>query len=253
MKMRSRLFSVATILSVMSLYVPITAFAENFTITFDDLPTLSSTDQSLSFTDANGGSSTLHGVTFTNNFEVTGDDYRIKEAPSPPFGLPHSGHYFLNNGNTPNNDLIMTTTNVLTEAWFGRTEYYGYGGGASSVTVTAFGTGGDLRSITINLPDTFPCTANLPPPFDTIGNGLPDPMAPMDVGAFLGLAGITGYRISRVEIGSDAGNWVADDFTFTTPLATPEPGSLTLIIVGLVGFAYHRRHKNLVHSNVSDH
>lgn len=211
------------------------AWGAGFTIDFDHLPTLGPTNGNQSFADANGGSNTFQGVTFATNFRVAGDQYRIGgPSPNPPFGVPHSGHYFLNNGNTPNNDLIFSTVSVLTEAWFGRNEYYGYGGGASSVTVTAFGGAGDLASITLNLPDTFPYTGNLPPPDNNIGNGLPDPMVRMDTSSFLGLVGITGYRINRFDSNPYNGNWVADDFTFADSVAIAEPDTPLLLAAGLL-------------------
>ena len=173
---------------------------------------------------------------------MIGDEYRIGgPAPNPAMGVPHSGHYFLNNGNDPNDDLIITTPNVLTRAWFGRNEYYGYGGGASEVTVTAFGSSGNLGSVTLVLPDTFPNTGNLPPPNDSIGNGLPDPMVQMNTSSFLSLAGITGYRISRLETASQTGDWVADDFTFASPAAIPEPSSFALMGVGLLFLFWRAR------------
>lgn len=224
MKNLVRLLQITAVMTGVSLSLCKTAQAVSFTIDFDSLPTLGATNQSQSFADANGGNNTFQGVTFgsPDQFRVTGDDYRVGgTAPNPAFGVPHSGHYFLNNANTPNDNVILTTTNVLKEAWFGRNEYYGYGGGASSVTVTAFSGSGDLGSVTIALPDTFPYTGNLLPPNQSIGNGLPDPMVRMDTSHFSSLVGITGYRIGRVEIGSFSGNWVADDLTFETPV--PEP------------------------------
>jgi len=100
------------------------AWGAGFTIDFDHLPTLGATAGNQAFADANGGSNTFQGVTFAANFRVAGEQYRIGGSPpNPPFGVPHSGHYFLNNGNTPNNDLIISTGSVLTAAWFGRNEY----------------------------------------------------------------------------------------------------------------------------------
>lgn len=211
------------------------AWGAGFTIDFDHLPTLGATDGNQSIADANDGSNTIQGVTFAANFRVAGDQYRIGGAPpNPSFGVPHSGHYFLNNGNTPNDDLVISAASVLTEAWFGRNEYYGYGGGASAVTVTALRGSLDLGSITLDLPDTFPYTGNLPPPNDSIGNGLPDPMVRMDTSSFLGLVGITGYRISRFDSNPFDGNWVADDFTFVDAVEIVEPNSPALLAAGLL-------------------
>ena len=184
-------------------------------------------------------------MTFDSNFGVVGDEYRIGgSAPNPAYGVPHSGHYFLSNGNTPNDNLTIQTTLVLTEAWFGRNEYYGYGGGASSVTVTAFGSSGDLGSETTLLPDTYPYTGNLPGN-PSIGNGLPDPLVKLDTSSFLGLSGITGYRISRVELGTFNGNWIGDDFTFTSASTVPEPTGFALFGVGLLGMTYMLRRQKL--------
>lgn len=242
MKTCIRLFQIVTIIASVSLSTSKAALAATVTITFDNLPTLGPTNQSQAFADANGGSNTYQGVTFTSNqFGVTGNDYRVGgPAPNPAFGLTHSGNYFLNNSGASNDNVILTTSKVLTEAWFGRNEYYGFGGGASSLTVTAFGVNGDLGSATTPLPDTFPYTGNLPSPNNSIGNGLPDPLVRLDTSSFLNLVGITGYRISRVEIGSFTGNWIGDDFTFVDPgsLVTnvPEPGmGLSLLSLGFMG------------------
>ena len=234
-----RMFAVLTVFSLCAVR---TVSAGTFTINFDNLPGLGPVTQSQSLSDANGGSSTINGVTFASNFSVVGDEYRVGgAAPNPAFGVPHSGNYFVTNGNTPNDDLIITTTSILTEAWFGHIEYYGYGGGATSVTVTAFGASGDLGFETISLPDTFPYTGNLPSPNDGIGNGLPDPMVKLDTISFLALSGITGYRISRFDSQPLNGNWAADDFTFVTVSAVPEPSSLVAFGIGLIALGYSRR------------
>ncbi len=195
----------------------------------------------------NGNSSTTQGVTFGDNALVIGDEYRVSpNAPNPTWGVPHSGHYFLGNG-TPNDYLLIQTTLVLTEAWFGRNEYYGNGGGATSVTVTAVGALGDLGSETTLLPDTYPYTGNLPG--YSIGNGLPDPMVRLDTSSFLGLSGITGYRISRVATGQYTDDWVGDDFTFTTatsPSTVPEPTGFATFGLGLLGMTYMLRRQKRI-------
>ena len=220
------------------------AAASSITIDFDHLASLPAVTAASSFAAANGGSLTTQGVTFASSFEVVGDQYRINgSAPNPTLGVPTSGHYFLSNGNTPNDNLLIQTTLVLTEAWFGRNEYYGYGGGATSVTVTAFGSSGDLGSETTLLPDTYPYTGNLPG--YSIGNGLPDPLVQLDTSSFLGLSGITGYRISRVELGTFNGNWIGDDFTFTSASTVPEPTGFALFGVGLLGMTYMLRRQKL--------
>lgn len=230
MKKFVQFLQIATVMTSISLITSQSAYAINLTITFDDLPNLGATDQSLSFEDANAGSGVFNGVTFGSpqyQFGVTGDNYRIGgSSPNPTFGVPYSGHFFLNNRETVSS--FITTTYVLTEAWFGRNEYYGYGGGATSVTVTALGNNVDLGSVTTALPDTFPYTGNLPAPNGGIGNGLPDPMVRLDTSSFLGLTGITGYRIDRVPNGNN-GNWVADDFTFSAVAVPWETDALSVV------------------------
>lgn len=218
-----------TILFIASFFLSSPIFAAPFTIDFDSLPGNISPNQNLSFFDANNGANSLNGVTFTSSaFRVIGDDYRVGGPdPNPTFGIPHSGQYFINNNGEDN--VILNTNFILTSAWFGRNEYYGYGGGASSVTVTAFGLTGDLGFVTIDLPDSFPGTGNLPPPNNLIGDGLADPMMFMDTSSFLSLSGIIGYRISRVATAAQTGDWVGDDFSFTTVTFIPLPGSLALI------------------------
>jgi hypothetical protein len=124
------------------------------TINFDNLSNQPARDGTIPFEQANG-SKTLNGVTFENSpngqpLNVTGDQYRVDSVtPGPTFGVPHSGNYFLNNRGNP---AFLTTSLVLTEAWFGRVEYYGYGGGATSVTVVPLGVNGSLDpGVTVSL------------------------------------------------------------------------------------------------------
>ena len=57
--------------------------------------------------------------------------------PAPP------GRYGLTNtGSTGNYGILLTPLQVLTSAWFGRNEYYGFGAGADQITIFA------LRGIT---------------------------------------------------------------------------------------------------------
>jgi hypothetical protein len=71
-----------------------------------------------------------------------------------------------------------------------------------------------------------------------------------DTSIFASLTGITGYRIDRHELGSQTGNWVADDFSFT-PASVPEPSSLGLSLLSLLALggkllmnAVRRRNKD---------
>ena len=70
----------------------------------------------------------------------------------PLFGLPHSGSFFINNHNGADG-ILLETTQVLTGAWFARNEYYGFGGGADQVSITALGAGGDLLTLSLDLPE----------------------------------------------------------------------------------------------------
>ena len=180
---------------------------------------------------ANGNSSVYAGVTWDTRFRVVGDEARIDTAtPGPLYGIPHSGHYFVTNegDGDANIGLSITTSMVLKGAWFGRNEYYGFGAGADQVTITALNGSIVPVSRSFNLPSG---TAGQPQPltfFDTSS-------------AFSGLAGITGYRIDRHEIGTQAGNWVADDFIFAASVPEPQTYALLLAGLGVIGWARRRR------------
>ncbi|MGL5034791.1 MAG: hypothetical protein ACRC6M_13425 [Microcystaceae cyanobacterium] len=200
-----------------SLTVPQTAQAITFTIDFDDFTSVPLND-STGFEFANGGS-TYQGVTFgsPNQFNVTGKDYRVDPTPGPLFAIPKSDNYYINNRETVAS--FLTTSYILTEAWFGSVEYYGFGGSATSVSVTALGASGDLDTVSIVLPDVI---------------GQPDPMVQMDTSRFLNLSGITGYRIERSPTPDqvNAFQWAGDNFTFTdaVPAAVPwETDTLPLL------------------------
>jgi len=198
------------------------------TATFDDLSTPPPLTSSTGLYYANGDSSIYQGVTWDSRFVVVGDEARVDPAtPGPLFGIPHSGHYFVTNeGDGASNDgLIISTSMVLTGAWFGRNEYYGFGAGADQVTISALGSGGAaLMSVVFDLP--APAVA-----------GQPGIMGFVDTGAFSTLSGITGYRIDRHETGDLNGNWVADDFTFEPAAVVPEPASVVLLLAGLLAVA----------------
>ncbi len=206
------------------------------TLGFDDLPTPPAINAATGLFFANGNSATYGGVVWESGFAVGGSQYRVDTGstvdpirpPGPLFGIPHSGDYFLTNqGNGVSNDaMLITTSLVLTSAWFGRNEYYGFGGGADQITIHALAGVAILGSVSFNLPELNPAQ--------------PETLSMVDTSAFASLAGITGYRIDRREIGSQSGNWVADDFTFIA--AVPEPG-VELLLTGLVlvGFVAARR------------
>lgn len=192
-------------------------------VTFDDLGAPPPVDSATGLFFANGASSSYGGVTWDSRFTVVGDAYRVDTAtPGPLFGLPHSGHYFVTNqGDGAGNDgLTLSTTMVLTGAWFGRNEYYGFGAGADQVTIRALSGATVLASVVFDLPELLA--------------GLPEVMSFVDTSSFTTLAGITGYRIDRRELGTLAGNWVADDFTFVAARDLPEPATVWLLLSALL-------------------
>ena len=189
--------------------------------TFDDLPLPPPLNSAtgLQFTNA-GNSLVYQGVTWAAGFSVVGDLYRVDPVAGPLFGIPHSGHYFVTNqdGQT---GLAIATGMVLTGAWFGRNEYYGFGAGADQITIFALSGITELASVVFDLPEDF--------------NGQPEPLSFVDTSGFGALSGITGYRIDRRELGNQSGHWVADDFQFRDPATgLPEPGTLALLAGGLL-------------------
>lgn len=177
---------------------------------------------------ANSGSLDYAGVRWDARLYVVGDAYRVDTAtPGPLFGLPHSGRFFINNHNGADG-ILLETPQVLTGAWFARNEYYGFGGGADQVTITALGAGGDLLSLSLDLPELLAGLPEVPVFFDTSG--------------FLALSGISGYRIDRRETGPFNADWVADDFTFeAAATAIPAPPVLALLGLGSLGLLRRRR------------
>lgn len=198
--------------------------AQAGTLGFDDLPTPPALDALGGLYYANADSSSYGGVVWDNGLAIGGEQFRVQTqpVPGPLFGIPHSGQrYLTNQGNGLSNDaMLLTTPLVLTGAWFGRNEYYGFGGGADRVSVSALQGGTVLATVSLDLPEDQP--------------GQPEPLRFMDTSAFTQLSGITGYRIDRHEFGSQSGNWVADDFSFTS--AVPEPG-VGLLLLGLLATA----------------
>ena len=193
--------------------------------TFDDLPNLPAVTDADALFYANGNSSNYQGAVWDARFRVVGDAYRVAPPSGPAFGIPQSGHYFVTNvggelGSEFTNDhLFITTNQVLTEAWFGQNEYYGYGGGADEVTVHALQGLAILGSVSLVLPDEV--------------DGQPELLRRMDTSAFLALSGITGYRIDRHERGSQSGNWIGDNFVFQPVQQVPEAPTAWLALLGL--------------------
>jgi hypothetical protein len=199
------------------------------TVGFDDLPNppAVSATTGLQYATTPGDGSSYEGVLWDANVEIVGAQYRVDSVtPGPLFGLPHSGKYYITNGGGAQG-VSLGTTLVLTGAWFGRNQYYGFGGGADQITINALHNGTTLASVTYDLPLTNP--------------GQPEPLTFVDTSSFEGLSGITGYTIDHYAPAEFADNWVADDFTFA-PAAVPEPGAAALAtgIVAL-GFAAGRR------------
>jgi hypothetical protein len=187
--------------------------------TFDDLalPPARDSATGLQYTNA-ANSLAYEGVAWDADFAVVGDEYRVG-AGGPLFGIAHSGHYFVTN-QSGRSGLAITTGQLLTGAWFGRNQYYGYSeGGADQVTIVALRGAAEIGAVVFDLPDTHP--------------GLPEPLSFVDTSSFAALAGITGYRIDRRELGTQSGHWVADDFQFGPARGVPEPGSAPLLLAGL--------------------
>ena len=205
------------------------AATADVTLTFDDLPTPPVTSTSTGIQFANGNSTLYQGVNWDSRLVVVGDAYRVQtDPPGPLFGIPYSGHYFVTNdngvvnGEFTNDGIMLGTSMRLLSARFGRNEYYGFGGGADQVTIHALGAGGGIiESLSFDLPEANP--------------GDPEPLSYFATSSFASLTGITGYRIDRHELGSQNGNWVADDFVFAP---VPEPAQFVLLALGIPGVAW---------------
>ncbi len=195
--------------------------------TFDDLDAPPALDSGTGLQYTNAFNSLVYqGVQWDAGFSVFGDQYRVG-AGGPLFGIPHSGNYFVTNQSGASG-LTITTDQVLTGAWFGRNQYYGFSeGGADQVTIVALNGALELGSVVFDLPESH--------------TGLPEPLSFVDTGSFAALTGITGYRIDRRELGSQSGHWIADDFQFQAATAVPEPGTAALLLAGLGLFAMRVR------------
>lgn len=194
--------------------------------TFDDLPLPPALDSSSGLQYTNTTNSLVYqGISWDSAFSVVGDQYRVSLG-GPLFGIPHSGHYFVTNQDG-RSGMLITTDEILTGAWFGRNEYYGYGGGADQISIFALSGQTELASVVFDLPEH--------------NAGQPEPLSFVDTGIFAGLSNITGYRIDRRELGSQSGHWVADDFQFTS--AVPLPGSLVSFFTGLALLLFRSRNR----------
>ncbi len=214
------------------------AVPPSVTATFDDLPAPPPLDSGVDLFSANGGgqmSDFYAGVKWGSGFTVVGDEYR-QDSLSPVFGIPHSGHYYLaSNGD---DGLLITTSKLLAGAWFGRNAFYGYDndpGGADQITITAMSGSTDKLSVSFNLPALDPGPG--------ARTSQPVSMSFVDTSMFLGLTGITGYRIDRQPSRAFGDTWVADDFTFVAAAVAPvpEPGTWAMLLAGLALVGYARR------------
>ena len=205
-------------------------------ITFDNLSTPPAVTSAGGLFFANSDSAVYGGVIWDSRATVFGDAYRVDPGSIPPgplFGRPTSGHYGLTNtGDALNDGLLLTTNLVLTSAWFGRNEYYGFGAGADQITINALNGSNVLASVTFDLPELLA--------------GEPEMLSKVDTGAFLALSGITGYRIDRRELGQQSGNWVADDFDFVAARTVVEPSSAALVLGALLALVGARRRRTAV-------
>ncbi len=200
------------------------------TVGFEDLPFPPALGAStgLQYATAPGDGSNYAGIVWDSRVVVVGDQYRVDPGtPGPLFGLPHSGSYFITNESSGDggNGITLATTMVLTGGWFGQVEYYGFGGGADSITIHALNGSTSLGFVTFTLPE--------------VTAGQPEPLSFVDTSSFTGLSGITGYRIDRHPSSPSADNWVADDLQFAP---VPEPREMA-VAAGLLmaGFAAWRR------------
>ncbi len=208
--------------------------AKAITVTFDDLPNPPALTGAVDIQEAIGTGSLFDGVMWGSNVEVVGRLSRVDPGtPGPVFGLPHSGDYFITNGGNGAQGVSLTTTQVLTGAWFGEVQYYGFVGsvGADQITINALHNGTTLASITYDLPRTAAG-------YDV---AQPEPMTFVDTSSFESLSGITGYTIDHHAPAQFADNWAADDFEFVSA-AVPEPAAMGWVTgVLTLGFVIGRR------------
>jgi hypothetical protein len=198
-------------------------------VVFDELPSLPASNSFALLSGANSGSSLYAGVQWDDDVFVVGKDYVEAYVPAGPnrFATPHSGLFAISNANGVNN-IDLNTTLVLAGVWLSRIDLGNGPYGATSVTITAYTGATPIGSETLALTSTTPTF--------------------LDTSSFIGLSGITGYRITRVAqssgIAARVGGWVADDFQFV-----PEPSRALLLCLGASLVGCRRKRKQ----NRNDH
>ena len=217
----------------------VASHASTVVATFDDLPLPPALNSASGLQYTNASNSLVYqGVTWDSHFSVVGDQYQVDVHGGPLFGIPHSGDYFVTNQDGISG-MAITTDKVLTGAWFGRNEYYGYGSGADQITITALSGSTSLALVVFDLPEN----PGQPEPGSL---GQPVPLSFVDTSSFAALHGITAYRIDRRELGTQSGNWVADDFQFSDAVSSvPEPGASSMLALGLSLLLLRARRKAL--------
>ena len=115
--------TIAAIQALLGAAILLAASAQADTVaTFDDLalPPPLTGGTGLQYTNSSN-SLDYAGVTWDARFGVVGDQYRVSSS-GPLFGIAHSGHYFVTN-NDGASGLTISTSKLLTGAWFGRNQY----------------------------------------------------------------------------------------------------------------------------------
>lgn len=233
--------------------LPLAASASPTTLTFDNLPTEQGTaSDSNPLSLANGGSSTISGVTFNStnndngngtfnpvNWEIIGNDYKTTFS-TDDFGHSQSGDYYLAGNTYSGSDAfgnvfsgLTLSTNQALESLYVGADDNGFGSNdASSLTITAFGAGGNLASVTTSI--TNPGLSFL----DTSAQ-------------FGSLSGVTGYLFTTDSVSlyqtQGQGYTLADDLTFNAPV--PEASTTVsfglLLALGLGGVVIAAKRKKI--------
>ncbi len=206
------------------------------TLDFDGLPDAPGANGFDTLADANGGSSTISGITFDTadnaEWDIVGNAY---VAYQDTFAASHSGSYALTgnafvgtaydfSGNAYDfTGLTISTTQRLMQLWVGFDDNGLQSNDADSLTITALTASGQVAATTTLTGTTLSL-------FDTSA-------------AFGDLTGITGYRFTATasnDLYAAAGQAyvVADDLSFTpATAAVPEPPIVVLLGFGLAAIA----------------